>query len=93
MGKPGRKWKESVPMDQVVEAINTYPISKLMPVAKLVCSSDYAVCFYNNKNHPKFYRNEEAFRKALRRCLHMGAFEHRTTIIEMLDLKPDVETD
>ena len=63
MGKPGKKWKETVPMDKVMDAINTFPITKLMPAAKIVCGTDYAVRFYNNKKHTLFYKNEEAFRK------------------------------
>ena len=71
----------------MLEKINTLPIKTLMPVAKLVCGTDYAVRFYYNKNHPKFYRNKEAFRHALRRCFTIGAFEHRQTIIQRLDLE------
>ena len=93
MGKPGRKWKESVPMQTVIDAINTFPIKELQPVAKYVCSTDYAVRYYNNKKHPKFYHNDEAFRKALRRCVAIGAFEHRETIVRMLGLDEDIEED
>ena len=51
--------------------------------------TDYAVRFYYNKHHPKFYRNQEAFRHALRRCVVFNAFDHKETLIRMLDLKPD----
>ena len=91
MGRKGRKWKETVPMQVVIDAINTKPIKELLPAAKVVCGSDYAVRFYNNKNHPGFYKNEEAFRKALRRCVAIGAFDHRATIVRMLDLEPSME--
>lgn len=83
------KKKYAVSDDVLINAINTFPISKLMPAAKLVCSTDYAVRFYNNKNHPKFYRNQEAFRHALRRCVAFNAFNHKETLIQMLDLAPD----
>ena len=92
MGKHNGKWKETVPMQTILDAINTMPISKLMPAAKLVCGTDYAVMFYNNKKHPKFYKNADAFRRALRRCVAIGAFDHRATIIRMLGLD-EVETD
>lgn len=82
MGQRGRKYKEDVPADFVIEKINTMPINKLMPVAKIVCGTDYAVSHYQNKNHPKFYHNQEAFRKAMRRCFAIGAFEHRSTIVD-----------
>lgn len=89
MGQRGRKYKEDVPADFVIEKINTMPINKLMPVAKIVCGTDYAVSHYQNKNHPKFYHNQEAFRKAMRRCFAIGAFEHRSTIIDRLHLKEE----
>ena len=40
------KKKYAVSDDVLINAINTFPISKLMPAAKLVCSTDYAVRFY-----------------------------------------------
>ena len=89
MGKSGCKWKESVSMETVIQAINISPINSLLPIAKVVCGSDYSVRYYNNKNHPIFYHNDEGVRKALRRCLSIGAFNHRETIIRMLDF--DVE--
>ena len=75
------KWKEEVPMEVVINLINTLDIKDLMPIAKLVCGTDYAVRFFKNPNHKMFYKNEESFRKSLRRCLSFGAFEHRKQII------------
>ena len=83
------KKKYAVSDDVLINAINTFPISKLMPAAKLVCSTDYAVSFYNNKRHPQFYHNQEAFRHALRRCVAFNAFNHKETLIRMLDLEQD----
>ena len=85
MGKSAGKWRENISMDIVMNAINTTPIKDLMPIAKIVCGSDHAVYHYNDKNHSVFYKNDEAIRKALRRCVTIGAFDHRKTIICMLD--------
>ena len=89
MGKSGRKWKENVPYPVVENAINTLPIKELMPVAKIVCGADYAVCNYNRKG--PFYKNDAEFRKALRRCITIGAFNHREIIIRMLHLEVNDE--
>lgn len=86
MGKPGRKWKESVSMNTVLEAINTYPIDDILRAGKLVCQTDYAIRFFHNKAHTKFYKNEDAVRSALRRAVTVGAFEHRSQVIKELGL-------
>ncbi len=80
MGKKGRKWKETVPMDVVVNEINNRPIEELLPIAKIVCPADYAVWRYTDDK-------EKDVRRALRRCIAVGAFEHRKTIIERLRLE------
>jgi len=46
-----------------------------------VCSTDFAVRFFNKKEHPKFYRNREALERAVRRAWASGAFDHRSQIV------------
>ncbi len=87
MEKKGNKYKENIPACFVENAINTYPVSKLMPVAKLVCGSDYEVRFYHDKKHPLYFHNQEALRRALLRCFAMEEFDYRKTIIQGLNLK------
>ena len=83
-----KKWPNA---NKTMEAINTYPIYKLYPIAKIVCSSDYEVYYYYNRHHPLFYRKPENLRKALRRCYSIGAFDHRETIERMLEQEnPDI---
>lgn len=81
--------EECIPFAFVINAINTMPIYKLKPVARLVCGTDYAVRFYDNPKHPKFYHKQDPFRKALRRCYTIGAFDHRETIVRMLELEEE----
>lgn len=80
-------YKENIPTQFIINKINTLPVSKLMPVAKIVCKTDCAVTYYQNKNHPQFYHNQDALRKALRRCFSIGAFNHREIIIQKLNLE------
>ena len=87
MGHKGCKYKEVVPFSYVIDKINTMPAEQLMPAAKVVCGADYAVRYYNNRRHVKYYHNNDAFRYALRRCFSFGAFDHRRIIIRMLDLE------
>lgn len=92
MGQKGNKWNESVQYEDLMWVINNAPIKELYPIAKLVCSADYAVAYYHNKKHTAFYHNNDAFRKALRRCLTVGAFNHRAIMareFEQRDLLPD----
>lgn len=92
MGKHGRKYKGSVPFPVLMNSINTFPVSRLLPIARVVCGTDYAVRYYYNKNHPKFYKNEEAFRHALRRCVATNAFDHCQQIIDYLNLEDKIST-
>jgi hypothetical protein len=57
----------------------------LIAIGKRVCSSDFAVRFFKNKGHPKFYQNRDALEKSIRRAYAIGAFQHRAQIVEMLE--------
>ena len=67
-----------------LELINKLSEKVLLEVGKYVCSTDYAVRFYKNKEHPKFYKNRASLEKAIRRSYGMGAFNHRETILDYL---------
>lgn len=47
--------------------LDAIPVNTLHQIAKRSGSTDYAVRFFNNKQHPKFYRNRETLSKAIRR--------------------------
>ena len=91
MGKKGSKYRGTVPYDFLINAVNTKPIKELLPAAKIVCGSDWAVYYYNNKKHHNYYHNDEAFRKALRRCITMNAFNHCQILIDKLGLEWEYE--
>ena len=67
-----------------VELISQLSSETLIELGKLVCRTDYAVRFYNNKKHPNFYRNRELLEKAIRRTYAINAFNHREQIIDYL---------
>ncbi len=87
MSKKGKKWKESVPMQAVEDAIASAAEDKLLKIGKVVCPADYSVVHFENDNNKKFYHNGAELRRSLRRCLAAGAFDHRSTMIRMLDIK------
>lgn len=60
------------------------PVAVLLAIGRRIASTDYAVRFYDNKQHPKFHTNREALEKAVRRAWSLGAFEHRGQVIELV---------
>lgn len=68
----------------IINLINSAPIYVLLEIGKYVARTDYAICYYNNPKHPKFYREKEKVRKSIRRAYGIGAFDHREIIERML---------
>lgn len=60
------------------------PVTALLAIGKRIASTDFAVRFYYNKQHPDFHTNREALEKAVRRAWAQGAFEHRRQVIELV---------
>lgn len=59
-------------------------IAVLLVIGKLIASTDYAVRFYYNKNHPKFHTNRQSLEGAVRHAWDQGAFDHRKQVIELI---------
>lgn len=82
MGKkhksPGRRMLETAvremydtTFDQLTRRL---PVKDLLAIGKIFSNTDYAVRFYNNSNHPKFYLKREELEKAIRRgCVNTFA--------------------
>ena len=87
MGKK-HKYKGSVSMETLLNAINNRPISELLKIGRRVCGTDYAISQYNKKNTP-FYHKPDRVRHALRRCVSIGAFDHCQQIIDFLGLEDE----
>ena len=51
-----------IPLNFIKEALSTYPISTLMPLAKKLYGNEEVVIYYQNKNYPEYYHNAEALR-------------------------------
>jgi hypothetical protein len=77
-----RKHREPIPAEFTVWQIKRASSKSLLEIGRDVAGTDYAVRFYNNENHPKFYKNDDAVRKAINRAFAMGAFNHREQISE-----------
>ena len=57
-----------------IELTRRLPDKILLEVGKLIASTDYAVQFFKNKGHPKFYHNREALERAVRRGWSLSFF-------------------
>ncbi len=85
MSKKTKRWKESVPIEIVEEAIDTKPAEEIYLIAKTVCGIEPCVIHYDHEGS-RYYKDGQLLRKALKKCLVAGAFNHRATIINMLEL-------
>lgn len=67
-----------------IELISRLSDKTLIEIGKYVCGTDFVVRFYNNKQHPNFYKNRKLLEKAIRRSYAVGAFNHKETILDYL---------
>lgn len=56
------------------------PVKWLLKAGRASSSSDYAVKYYYNKKHPKFYKQKRELLRSVRRAWHENAFNHRERI-------------
>ena len=61
--------KLSVPLNEIIEAINTVPITYILKGARVLGCTDYAIRHYYNKNS-KLYKDSEKARHAVRKELN-----------------------
>lgn len=57
----------------------------LLKIGRATCSTDFAVRYYYNPRHKKFYKQKDKLKKAIRRIWAIGAFNHRKRIIDILE--------
>lgn len=73
--------------EELQNVLNTGELSTdfYLNLGKQVASTDYAVCHFNNKNHPKFYHNKEALLHALRKAWNNSStFEQKERFLSEL---------
>jgi hypothetical protein len=75
-------------VDIVAFKINHLPMKDLLFLGKRFCLTDFAVRFYSNKQHPKFFKNREALVHAVRRAFAMGNKETKRKIKEFFEELP-----
>lgn len=71
--------------NEFVDLTKTVPVSVLLEIGKRIVPTDFAIRFYRNKNHPKFYNNRFALEKSVRRAFEIGAFDHRRQAMDILE--------
>ena len=80
MRKKGKKWKEAVPYEEVMAAIDKGTAERLYKTARIVCPADEAVRSFKDGDSPS------GLRRSLRKALERGAFDHRAVVIRELEL-------
>ncbi|MBT9148134.1 MAG: hypothetical protein DDT32_01904 [Syntrophomonadaceae bacterium] len=87
MGRKGRKDHRENKIYtylEFLEKTKTCTIKCLLEIGNRICFTDFAVRFYNNKQHPQFYRQRDKVEKAIRRAYHQNAFNHRQQAEEIM---------
>src|SRR6056297_2004850 len=67
------------------KALKKIETETLLSIGERIAGTDYAVCKFHKKGHPKFYNNREALEKAVSRAYAMDAFDHRYQAKVMLE--------
>lgn len=69
---------------EFIKKTKTCTIECLLEIGKNICPTDFAVRFYYNKNHPKFYKQRPRLEKAIRRAYTQNAFNHKQQAEEIM---------
>lgn len=95
MAKTGSKYKlqEIIPLQTIIDSINSSTNNILLEIGRAVAPREYAVRFYNDKEQPIFYMNEERLRYTVEKAIFLSSFNHWEQVIDILYKNNALELD
>lgn len=95
MAKTGSKYKlqEIIPLQTIIDVVNSSANDVLLEIGRAVAAKEYAVRFYNDKEQPIFYKNEERLRYTVEKAIFLSSFNHWEEVIDILYKNNALELD
>jgi hypothetical protein len=86
MAKIGSKYKlqDIIPLQTIIDTTNSSINSVLLEISRAVAPGEYAVRFYNDREQPRFYKNEERLRYTVQKAISVSSFNHWEEVVDIL---------
>ncbi|MCT8976743.1 hypothetical protein N4T77_09040 [Clostridium sp. CX1] len=95
MAKRGSKYKlqDIIPLQTIIDTVNSSTNNVLLEIGRAVAPGEYAVRFYNDREQPRFYKNEERLRYTVQKAILISSFNHWREVIDILCKNNELELD
>jgi hypothetical protein len=95
MAKIGSKYKlqDIIPLQTIISTVNSTTGNILLEIGRSVAPGEYAVRFYNDREKPQFYMNEERLLYTVHKAICISSFNHWEQVIDILYKNNALELD
>lgn len=95
MAKSGSKYKfqDIIPLQTIIDTVNSSTDNVLLQIGRAVAQNEYAVRFFNDREQPQFYKNEERLLYTVQKAILISSFKQWDDIIDILYKNSALELD
>ena len=95
MAKSGSRYKfqDIIPLQTIIETVNSSTETVLLEIGRAVATKEYAVRFFNDREHPRFYKNEERLLYTVQKAILISSFKQWDDVIDILYKNGELELD
>ena len=95
MAKSGSKYKlqDIIPLQTIIDTVNSSADTVLLEIGRAVATKEYAVRFFNDREHPRFYKNEERLLYTVQKAILISSFKQWEDVIYILYKNKELELD
>ncbi|MCB2288490.1 hypothetical protein LGK97_01745 [Clostridium sp. CS001] len=95
MAKSGGKYKlqDIIPLQTIIDTVNSTTDNVLLEIGRAVASKEYAVRFFNDREQPKFYKNEVRLLYTVQKAILISSFKQWDDVIDILYKNNELKLD
>lgn len=95
MAKMGSKYKfqDIIPLETIIDTVNSSSSNVLLEIGRAVAPGEYAVRFFEDTEHPAFYKDEERLRYTIQKAICISSFNHWEEVVDILYKNNAMELD
>lgn len=86
MARTGSKYKlqDIIPIQIIIDTVNSSTSDVLLEIGRAVVPREYAIKFYDDREQPRFYKNEERLRYTVQKAISLSSFNHWDQVVDIL---------
>ena len=95
MARSGSKYKlqDTIPLQTIIDTVNFSTDTVLLEIGRAFATKEYAVRFFNEREHPRFYKNEERLLYTVQKAILISSFKQWDEVIDILYKNSALELD